>query len=57
MESLESDTDEERASLLSMHTLKVHYIIQKYIRKKKKEKNNKKNLLMRFIIFLLLART
>ncbi len=33
MESLESDTDKERASLLSILS-KVHYIIQKYIKKK-----------------------
>ncbi len=33
MESLESDTDKERASLLSILS-KVHYIIQKYMKKK-----------------------
>ena len=41
MESLESDTDEKKASLLRI----PHYIIQKYIRKKIK------NFFKEFIIF------
>ena len=50
MESLESDTDEKRASLLSVLS-KVHYIIQKKIRKKKKKKtffNEIQNFLIAF---------
>ncbi len=40
MESLESDTDEKRASLLSILS-KVHYIIQlMYMKKIKNEINN-----------------
>ena len=54
MESLESDTDEERASLLSILS-KVHYIIQKYIRKKKKRKNNKINLFNEIHKFLIIS--
>ncbi len=47
MESLESDTDEKRASLLSVLS-KVHYIIQKNIRKKQTFFNEIHNFLIAF---------